>query len=126
MAETLKEKTTKGIIWSFIDKFGQQIIYLISGIILARILTPNDYGLVGGIAIFIALASILTDSGFSRTLINKQVVRQEEYSTVFLLQLSNQFNYLYLTLSMCSFHSRFLQRTTSDSYRSGSWPDCCI
>lgn len=83
MSKVLKEKTTKGLFWNFIDKFGQQIFNIVSGIILARILSPDDYGLTGSLAVFIALSNVLIDSGFGRALINKKGVTAQEYSTVF-------------------------------------------
>jgi teichuronic acid exporter len=83
MEKTLKEQTSSALIWSFIDKFGQQIIYLVTGIVLARILTPNDYGLVGSLVFFTALSTILIGSGYGRALINRPEIRQEEYDTVF-------------------------------------------
>ena len=51
----LKQRTEKALIWSFVDKFGQQIIYFVSGIILANLLMPGDYGKIGVLTIFIVL-----------------------------------------------------------------------
>ena len=65
MEENLKRKTTKALVWSTADKLGQQLFYLVAGIILARQLSPEDYGKVGVLTIFIALSGILIDSGFS-------------------------------------------------------------
>jgi len=53
---SLKKKTTKGLIWSSIDKFTTMSMQFILGIILARILMPEDYGLLGMIAVFMAIA----------------------------------------------------------------------
>jgi len=84
MSKTLKEKTAYGIFWNFFDKFGQQGLNLIVGIILARyFLSPSDYGLVGLIAVFYALGNIFIDSGFSNALIRKQDVTQTDLSSVF-------------------------------------------
>ena len=68
----LKQRTEKALIWSFVDKFGQQIIYFVSGIILANLLMPGDYGKIGVLTIFIVLSNILIDSGFSSALIRKK------------------------------------------------------
>ena len=62
---------------------GQQLFYLVAGIILARQLSPEDYGKVGVLTIFIALSGILIDSGFSSALIRKKEATQADYSTVF-------------------------------------------
>ena len=87
MAETLKRKTGKAFFWSFLDKGGQQLIQLIFGCILARLLSPEEFGLVAVLAIFTAIANILQESGFSSALIRKKNVLQEEYSTVFIYRL---------------------------------------
>ncbi len=79
----LKHTTTVSLFWSFIDKFGQQIVNLATGIILMRILDPAEYGLIGALTIFIAFSGILIDSGFTRALLNKKNISAEEYSTVF-------------------------------------------
>jgi len=89
MSKTLKEKTATGIIWSFIDKFGQQVISLIVWIILTRFfLSPEDYALVAIIYIVIALGGVLIDSGFSNALIRKQNVSQTDLSSVFFFNIT--------------------------------------
>ena len=84
---SLKHKTTISLFWSFIDKFGQQVINLISGIILMRTLAPSEYGLIGALTVFIAFSSILIDSGFTRSLLNRRSLSDDEYSTVFYFNL---------------------------------------
>lgn len=88
MEENLKKKTTKALVWSSADKLGQQLFYLVAGIILARQLSPTDYGKVGVLTIFIALSGILIDSGFSSALIRKKEATQADYSTVFYLNIA--------------------------------------
>lgn len=83
MAESLKNKTVKGTIWSTLERFSVQGIQFIVMIIMARILTPADYGLVGMLAIFIAVSQSLIDSGFSQALIRKQDRSEIDNSTVF-------------------------------------------
>lgn len=80
---TLKEKTAKGLGWGFIDNLGGTGITAIVSIILARILSPEEFGLVGMIAIFIALGNSLMDSGFSGALIRKENVTEKDLCTVF-------------------------------------------
>jgi teichuronic acid exporter len=84
MEKTLKEKTTSALIWSFIDKFGQQIIYLVTGIVLGRILSPHDYGLLGSLLFFIAISTVLIGSGYNRALINKKDVTPAELNALYL------------------------------------------
>lgn len=69
--------------WSAIERFSLQGIQFLLGLILARLLTPEDYGIVGMIAIFIAIAQTFVDSGFSNALIRKNNRSQEDCSTVF-------------------------------------------
>lgn len=83
MAETLKHKTLRGTIWSSIERFSVQAISFVVMIIMARILTPDDYGLVGMLTIFIAISYSLIDSGFSQALIRKQDRNETDNSTVF-------------------------------------------
>ncbi|MEG1585482.1 MAG: lipopolysaccharide biosynthesis protein [Bacteroidales bacterium] len=82
-ADNLKHKTVKALAWNFADKFGQQAVYLIAGIVLARILTQADYGLTGMLAIFIALSNVLLDSGFGGSLIKNQHATQQDYNAIF-------------------------------------------
>ena len=83
MSDNLKSKTEKALIWSFFDKFGQQILYFVSGVILANILMPSDYGKIGLLALFTALSNILIDSGFGSALIRKRGATETDYATVF-------------------------------------------
>lgn len=101
MEKTLKEKTTSALIWSFIDKFGQQIIFLATGIVLGRKLSPDEYGLVGTLTFFIALSTIIIGSGYGRALINKADIKQEELSTVFFYNIGAGI-LLYLILFFCA------------------------
>lgn len=79
----LKSKTVKSLFWSFLDKFGQQIIYLISSVVLMNIVDPSEYGLIGALTVFIVFSSLLVDSGFGRALLNRKVIEPIEYSSVF-------------------------------------------
>lgn len=83
MSNSLKQKTVKGILWSSLERFSVQGIQFVVMIIMARMLTPNDYGLVGMLAVFIAVSQSLVDSGFSQALIRKQNRTETDNSTVF-------------------------------------------
>ncbi len=85
---SLKEQTVSGIIWSFADNSLTQIITFVVGIILSRLLSPAEFGLVGMIVIFIAVGQSVVDSGFSQALIRKTECTDEDYSTVFYFNLS--------------------------------------
>ena len=84
---TLKQKTISGLKWSFIDNTANIGLSFIIGIILARLLSPQEFGLIGMITIFIALASSFVNSGFSQALIRKQNCSQTDYSTIFYFNL---------------------------------------
>ena len=88
MAETsLKDKTVKGTFWSAADAFLGQGVTFIVGIILARLLSPEEYGLIGIITIFTTIMLGFVDSGFSNSLIRKLDVKEEDYSTLFFFNL---------------------------------------
>ena len=79
----LKDKAAKGLFWGGLSNGVQQLLGLLFGIFLARLLSPGDYGLVGMLSIFSALAAVLQDGGFALALINKKEVRREDYDSVF-------------------------------------------
>lgn len=81
--ESLKDKTLKDMIWSFMDTMGSRLIQLGIQVFLARLLLPNDYGIVGMVTIFIILAEVIIDSGFSTALVREKDANQEDFSTVF-------------------------------------------
>ncbi len=83
MAKTLKQKAASGMVWSGLQKYSTMIIQFISGIVLARLLTPYDYGCIGMLSIFILLAEAFIDGGFGSALIQKKRPTQEDYSTIF-------------------------------------------
>lgn len=87
MSDSLKNKTVKGILWSTLERFSVQGIQFFLMIIMARLLTPHDYGLIGMLAIFIAVAQSLIDSGFSQALIRKCDRNELDNCTVFYFNL---------------------------------------
>lgn len=83
MSESLKNKTIKGIIWSSVENLSTRGVKFLVMLIIARILTPKDYGLVGMLAIFISVSDTLVNSGFSQALIRKQNRTETDNCTVF-------------------------------------------
>ncbi len=84
MAEkNLKKKAASGMVWTALQKYSTMFISFVSGIILARLLTPHDYGCIGMLAIFMVLAEAFIDGGFGSALIQKKQPTQEDYSTIF-------------------------------------------
>ncbi|MDN3437353.1 lipopolysaccharide biosynthesis protein [Planococcus sp. APC 3900] len=95
--KSLKKKTISGLLWSFGDMMGNQGVQFIIQIILARLLTPTDFGLIGMILVFVALSNSLVDSGFTQALIRDQKANQTDYSTVFYFNLAVSL-FIYATL----------------------------
>lgn len=87
MPDSLKKRTLNALVWSFVDKCGQQLLYFVSGIILANLLSPEDYGQIGVLTLFITLSGILVDSGFGSALIRKKNATETDYSTIFYFNL---------------------------------------
>lgn len=85
--QTLRSRTVTGMAWNAIDKFAVTGISFIIGIILARILMPSDYGLIGMLGIFLAISDLLVSSGFSYALIQKKDRNEIDYSTIFYFNL---------------------------------------
>jgi O-antigen/teichoic acid export membrane protein len=81
--KNLKKKAASSMVWMAIQKYSTMIIQFISGIVLARLLTPYDYGCIGMLYIFMVLAETFIDGGFGSALIQKKRPTQEDYSTIF-------------------------------------------
>ena len=80
---SLKQKTFKGVVWSAIERFSTQGVQFLFGILLARLLTPNDYGMIAMLAIFMAVSQTFIDSGFGNALIRKPDRNEADKATVF-------------------------------------------
>lgn len=102
MAEqSLKDKTVKGVGWSAIDNVAQHAVSFIVSIVLARLLDPDDYGLLGLIAIFTAICNAIINGGFTNALIRKKDVTEDDYNTVFIVNLGVSL-ILYAIIFFCS------------------------
>ena len=100
MAEnTLRDKTVNGVGWSFVDTIAGSGVTFVVSLLLARILSPAEYGLIGMVTIFITVLSTLVDSGFSTALIRLKDANDVDYSTGF---------YTNLVISIVSFFLLFL------------------
>ena len=83
----MTDKTVKGVGWSFIDNIASSGVTFLVGLVLARLLTPAEYGIMAMIAIFIAISNSIIDSGFSNALIRKIHIDRIDYNTVFYFNL---------------------------------------
>ena len=81
--QTLKQATTKGLFWSSVERFSNQGVQFVFSIILARLLSPSDYGIIAMVTIFFAVAQSFVDSGFSNALVRKTDRVEEDLSTCF-------------------------------------------
>ena len=88
MSQTLKNRAIKGVGWSFGGSAASYGIQFLVGIVLARILSPEEYGLIGVISIFITIFNGIVDSGFTSALIRKNDASDKDYSTAFMTNLS--------------------------------------
>ncbi len=86
--DNLKGKTRKGTLWSIVERFSVQGVTFVVLLIMARLLTPEDYGIVGMIAIFIEISQSLVDSGFSQALIRKRDRSRLDNSTAFFFNIA--------------------------------------
>ena len=83
MPESLKKKTVKGVAWTSLDQVATLGFTFVIGVILARLLSPSDYGLLAMIAVFNAIAFAFLDSGFGNALIRKPDLTEDDNSTAF-------------------------------------------
>lgn len=101
MSESLKEKTARGLFWGGISNSLYQLLGLFFGIFLARLLTPDDYGMIGMLTIFSAVANSIQESGFTQALTNRKDTGQDDYNAVFWFSLCTG-GVLYLLLFFCA------------------------
>ena len=83
----LTDKVARGVFWVLLEKFGIQLAHFVVTLVLARLLTPNDYGTVALLSVFIAIANVFVDCGFGKALVQKKDATQTDYNTVFYLSM---------------------------------------
>lgn len=97
---SLKKQAVNSAFWGTLNSVGNQGIQFLFGLILARLLTPNDYSVIGILTIFLSLSTIFIDSGMGSALIRKKNVSSSEYSTVFYFNIAvAMFFYIVIFLS---------------------------
>lgn len=100
MTQTLKQQTKKGLYWSFFNQFANYGMQFCVGIVMARLLSPSDYGITALPAVFMAIAGIFQDSGMAGALIRKENIEEKDYSTLFIYSIAmGVFMYAILFLS---------------------------
>lgn len=81
--QTLKEKTVSGMIWSSVGRFGTMALSFVSNLILARLLMPSDFGVIGMLQVFIAVSGVFVTAGFGSALIQKKNPTHIDFTSVF-------------------------------------------
>lgn len=99
--DNLKEKTAKGLFWGALNNGSTQVLNLLFGICLGQLLSPPEYGIVGVLTIFTAVAGCLQASGFTQGLINMKSPTANDYNSVFWFNISASI-VLYATLFLCA------------------------
>lgn len=108
--ETLRNKTIKGVGWSAADAFLGQGVTFVVGLVLARLLSPDEYGLIGICLIFNTVLNGIVDSGLSNALIRKKNVTDEDYNTMFITNMVISILLYMLLFFSSSYISQFFQR----------------
>ena len=108
MAESLRKKTIRGTVWSGIDTIAGQGVTFLVGLVLARLLTPQEYGLIGYIMIIVAILNSIVDSGFSNALIRKKDAAGIDYDTTFIFNMALSLLMAAVMIATAPWVSRFL------------------
>ncbi len=108
---SLRKQATSGLVWTFAEQFGNQIIGFVISLVLARILLPSEFGLIGMIAILVGLGRVLVHSGLTQSLIRNKDCDQEDYSTVFYFNLGSSLIIYVLVYFLAPFVADFYDQT---------------
>ena len=106
---SLKQQAVSGLIWSFVDTFVGHGIGFVIGILLARLLSPREFGLIGMIVVFITVSESFINSGFSNALIRKNNCTQADYSTVFYYNLAAGLAFFFILFASAPAIAKFLK-----------------
>ena len=101
MADSLKQIAIKGVSWSFLEQILARGVNFVVGIVLARLLTPTDYGLVGMLGFFISISQLFIDGGLTHALVRTKDPSEEDYSTVYIINMVLSFIF-YALLFFCA------------------------
>ena len=123
----LKDKTVKGTFWSALDNIANYAVGFVISIILARLLSPDDYGLIGIIAIFTTICNTIINAGFSNALIRKTDASDEDYNTVFFINLCLSVLLYVLLFAAAPLISKFFNRAELvNLVRVSTIDHCCL
>ena len=113
MENNLKQKTISGLTWSFFDGFAFHGLNFVIGIILARILSPKEFGLIGMLTIFVAISNSIIIGRLNTALIRKSDCTQKDYSTVFFFNIIAGVIFYFVLFIQPAFYDDILEITTS-------------
>lgn len=88
MGNDLKDKTVRGVAWSFVERFSVQGVTFALELIIARLVGPENFGLIAMLAIFMSVSQVFIDGGFSSALIQRQERSEADFSTVFYINIA--------------------------------------
>lgn len=97
----LKQRTARSIKWNVVDRVLTQVLYAVTGIVLARVLSKEDFGLVGAVLVFQAFANLFIDSGFSSALLQRKAPTRLDYSTILWFNIAMAIG-IYIILWFCA------------------------
>jgi O-antigen/teichoic acid export membrane protein len=107
LIKDLRTRTISGLVWSGIEHIGQQLMTFIISVILARLLTPEDFGLIGMIIIFTGFAQLFTDMGFGSALIQKSDLEDRHLNSVFWANVATGFALTLIIIAVAPFIASF-------------------
>ena len=110
MAETLKEKTARGLFWGALSNGATQVLNVVIGILLGRLLSPDEWAPIGMIAIFSAIAGNLQSSGFSTAIVNMKQPTGNDYNAVFWFNIITSFIIYWLLFAMAPWIAWFFEQ----------------
>lgn len=106
---SITSRSVKGVLWSAIERFSLQGVQFVIGVVLARLLSPSSFGMIGMLSIFLSLSQTFIDCGFSNALIRQKETRERDYGTVFLLNLLISLIAFFVLCIIAPFVSDFYQ-----------------
>ena len=101
MATSVRSQLLHGVVWNFIEKVLIRGVSFVIGIILARLLSPSDYGLIGMLAVFIAISNVFIEGGLAKALIQRQNCQDIDFSTAFVANVGMSL-VIYLVMFFCA------------------------
>lgn len=115
MDSQLKRKTAKGLLWGGLGNGAMQLLNLLFGIFLSRLLSPSDYGIVGALTLFSAAAGLFSESGFILAIVNKKKVDASDYNAVFWFNIFAGFFFYLLLFASAPLIARFYHQPAMTS-----------